>query len=132
MVVININTHEYTFSVNEFGEPNVLEGSKAIATILARLLLLEPGTFQSHPTMGVGLVSKYRYTLDTDLYKLREDYTAQIEKYLPQYQGGVKVSTNLQNKVLYIAVKTDNTIYNFLYDFENDKFKSSFRMLSDL
>lgn len=129
MVIINI--HEYTFSVNEFKEPTVLKGPKAVGTILARLLLLDPGTIQSHPDMGVGLVSRYRYTLDTDIDRLRDDYSRQIAKYLPQYQG-VQVFTTLREKLLFVGVKIDDEVYNFLYDSENNDFKTIFRTLNDL
>lgn len=94
-------------------------------------MLLDPGTIQSHPEMGVGLVSRYRYTLETDIDKLRDDYSKQIAKYLPQYQG-VQVYTTLREKLLFIGVKIDKEVYNFLYDSENNDFKTIFKTLNDL
>ncbi len=126
-----INTHEYLFSVNEFNEPKVYKDSKAISQILTHLLLLEPGTFQSHPDMGVGLVSKYRYTMEDKITDLKNDFKLQIEKYLPQYQG-VQVEVFLQNHICYINVTIDNTIYAFYYDYETDNFQSTFKALADL
>jgi len=99
--------------------------------VLVHLLLLEPGTIQSHPEMGVGLVSKYRYTMEDDLYKLRDDFRSQIEKYLPQYQG-VEVNCMLKDKICYISAKIDNTIYAFFYDSDKDELKSTFKSLDDL
>ena len=117
--------------MDEFKEPTVLKGPNAVAALVARLLLLEPGTFQSHPDMGVGLVSKYRYSLETEIDRLREDYSRQIAKYLPQYQG-VEVRTTLREKLLFVGVRIDGKIYNFLYDSENNEFKTVFRTLNDL
>lgn len=127
----DINTHEYVFSVDDFGSPIVLKNSEAIATILTRLLLLEPGTIQSHPDMGVGLVSRYRYSTESDIDTLRDDFRAQIEKYLPQYQG-VQVNCFLQNKVCYINATIDDTIYAFFYDTNTNDLKTTFKALADL
>lgn len=127
----DINTHEYVFSVDDFGSPIVLKNSEAIATILTRLLLLEPGTIQSHPDMGVGLVSRYRYSTESDINTLRDDFRAQIEKYLPQYQG-VQVNCFLQNKVCYINATIDDTIYAFFYDTNTNDLKTTFKALADL
>ena len=126
-----INTHEFTFSVDDFGDPKVLKNGEAIATLLTRLLLLDPGTFQSHPKMGVGLVSKYRYSLETQINTLRDDFRAQIEKYLPQYQG-VQVEAYLENSICYINATIDDTLYAFFYDVEENTLKSTFKKLADL
>lgn len=130
-MVSNINTHEYVFSVDDFGAPIVLKNGEAIATILTRLLLLEPGTIQSHPDMGVGLVSRYRYSTEIDVDTLRDDFRAQIEKYLPQYQG-VQVNCFMQNKVCYINATIDDTIYAFFYDTNTNDLKTTFKALADL
>lgn len=98
---------------------------------MTRLLLLEPGTFQSHPNMGVGLVSKYRYTIEDKLIDLRDDFRNQIEKYLPQYQG-VEVQVYMQNNICYINATINNTIYAFFYDTESNDLKSTFKELADL
>lgn len=127
----NINTHEYLFSVNDFNEPKVLKDSEAIAQNLTHLLLLDPGTFQSHPTMGVGLVSKYRYTTEDKLSELKTDFKLQIEKYLPQYQG-VEVDVFLEDHVCYINATIDGTLYAFYYDYDSDDLKTTFKALADL
>ena len=126
-----INIHEYTFSIDDFGDPKVLKNGHAIATLLTRLLLLDPGTFQSHPKMGVGLVSKYRYSLENQLNILRDDFRSQIEKYLPQYQG-VQVEAYLENSVCYINATIDDTLYAFFYDVDANTLKSTFKKLADL
>lgn len=131
MVVSFINTHEYSFSVDQFDNPVVYKNSEAISVLLAQLLLLEPGTFQSHPEMGVGLVSKYRYTMEDNIRNLRDDFRRQIEKYLPQYQG-VEVNCYLMKKICYITATIDNTIYAFFYDTEKSELKTTFKALADL
>jgi hypothetical protein len=81
--------------------------------------------------MGVGLVSKYRYTLEDKLYTLRDDFKTQIEKYLPQYQA-VEVSVKLEDHVCYITAKLDNTIYAFFYNENDNTVSSKYKSLNDL
>ena len=109
----------------------VLKNSHAIMQVLVHLLLLEPGTIQSHPEMGVGLVSKYRYSMEHEIDKLRDDFRTQIQKDLPQYQG-VQVNCFMQDKICYITATIDNTIYSVFYDTESNDIKSVFKVLADL
>lgn len=122
-------THEYDFVVDDFGNPIEYKNGKAIAKLLARLLVLEPGTFQSHPDMGVGLISKYRYTMDAQA--LQADFRSQIAKYLPQFQA-VEVYCKLENSVCYIGAKIDGYLYAFFYDTESNEIKTTFKSLGDL
>ena len=55
---------EFSFSVDDFKSPKVYKNPKAVAVLLTRLLLLEPGTIQSHPEMGVGLYSNFMYGME--------------------------------------------------------------------
>lgn len=130
-VVILINITDYSFSVNEFEEPKKYEGAKGIMMLLTRLLLLEPGTFESHPSMGVGLVSKYRYSMAGEEYKLRSDFKHQIEKYLPDLQG-VDVQVEFKNYTFYISVEVNRYVYNFQYDIEGQNLQSQILNLDDL
>jgi hypothetical protein len=57
-----LSISEFGFSVDEFNNPKVYKNAEAVSTLLVRLLLLEPGTIQSHPNAGVGLISRYRYS----------------------------------------------------------------------
>lgn len=102
---------EYVLSLNDFREPKVLEGKAAIATILVRLILLNPGTMPDRPLMGVGLVEKYRYSFPEDVNELKKEIKRQIQLYLPRYQGAeVDVLLNKDN-TLTIGVKIDEVLY---------------------
>lgn len=102
---------EYTLSTNSFKKPKVLTGKPAIATLLVRLILLEPGTDSNFPEMGVGLVSKYRFLTEDLAMGLIDDIDNQVSKYLPELQ-----CTNVQieyspEKTAIIKVTIDDTIY---------------------
>ena len=86
--------HEYTLSTDEFNKPRVLKSKDAIAQLLIHLILLEPGTYSNRPEMGVGLVSRYRYTNTNNIINLQNAIQNQIETYLPMYTA-VNVDCNL-------------------------------------
>lgn len=81
----SVDTSEPLLSVDKYYKPLVAEGTDFATLMLIRLILLEPGTFQTHPDCGVGLVSRFRYAFDVDIKKLSNDIKTQIMKYLPQF-----------------------------------------------
>lgn len=100
---------EYTMSVNKIKRPIVLTDKDAIYVLLVRLALLEPGTNQAFPTMGLGLRSKYRYSFADNLQALINDYKGQIETYLPSLQL-VEITGKVEDKTLLLKVNIDNQI----------------------
>lgn len=104
---------EYLLTTDEFNNPKVLKGKDAISQLLIHLILLEPGTYASRPTMGVGLVSRYRYTSEDNLDSLRKDIADQIALYLPEFSG-VLVELELDNEgQLIINIEINGTIYQY-------------------
>lgn len=122
---------EFGFSVNEFQTPKVYKDAEAVATLLTRLLLLEPGTIQSHPEMGVGLMSRYRYSVEGTASKLQSDFQQQIERYAPQLLG-VRVSVSEKNRQFIIAVEVDNILYGVSFDKDTGEISTKYTSLSDL
>ena len=80
-----VDTSEPLLSVDKYYKPLVAEGDNYATLMLIRLILLEPGTFQTHPNMGVGLVSKFRYSTEVDMVTLSNTIKDQIMTYLPQF-----------------------------------------------
>lgn len=122
---------EFAFSVDDFQNPKVYKDASAVATLLTRLLLLEPGTIQSHPEAGVGLISRYRFSTEGAASNLQADFQRQIEKYLPQFQGA-KISVREKDKTFIIAAEIDDTLYGIYYDTNTSKVSTSYTKLSDL
>lgn len=111
---------EPLMTINQFQRPIELEGTDAQIMLITRLILLDPGTIQTHPDMGVGLVSMYRYTVDVDLDKLRNRIQSQISKYLPMFTTvQVKVDLNVNEHTLYIYIDTDQLNALVPFDTEN-------------
>lgn len=122
---------EFAFSVDDFKNPKIFKDAEAVATLLTRLLLLEPGTLQSHPEAGVGLVSKYRFSVEGVASELEADFRKQIETYLPQLQGA-KIKVKEKNKTLMITAEIDDTLYGFYYDTNTSKVQTDYTSLSNL
>ena len=75
---------EHVLSINDFNMPKVFDENDINYVLLIRLILLEPGKFQSHPTMGIGITSRYRFNNNEDFMdSLRSDLRNQINKFLP-------------------------------------------------
>lgn len=129
-IEVIIILHEHTLSVDEFNNPKVLKNSEAIATVLVRLLLLEPGTFETHPDMGVGIVSKYRYSFHGRADELRSDFQNQIEKYLPTFQG-VKVQVSEIDDMYYLYAEIDGSLYGITINDDLD-IKYTYKKLEEL
>ena len=102
---------EHTLSTNSFKKPRVLTGKPAIATLLVRLILLEPGTDPNHPEMGIGLVSKYRFLTEELALDLMDNIKKQVSLYLPELQcTNVEIGYSPE-KIAIIKVTIDDTIY---------------------
>lgn len=122
--------NEYTLSVNSFLEPDVKSGPKAVCKLLVQLLLLEPNTFDTHPDMGVGIVSRYRYSFLGHADDLKRDFQNQITKYLPALTGIVIDVKELQN-MYYITATFNKTVYIISVD-ETFKINTDYRSLNEI
>lgn len=111
---------EHVLSLNDFNMPKVFNESDSAYVLIIRLLLLEPGKFQSHPEMGVGIRSRYRFNNDENfLMNLQNDIKKQIDKYLPELSA-TDVTITSNNKVLGIIINTADGAYVVSYDTTTD------------
>lgn len=102
-------------SVDEYGRPTAYKDKAAIRILLIQLILLNPGTFQSHPNMGVGLVKRYRYSFMENISSIKLEIENQIETYLPMLQGvSVDIEPNPDiDKEIIIYITIEDTLYPF-------------------
>ena len=104
----------HTLSLNEFNMPQVFDDTNAGYVQIVRLLLLEPGKNQSHPTMGVGLRSKYRHNND-----LKSNIESQINSFLPELSAE-SVQLVLKDHTLGIIIDTASGTYVIGYNTATD------------
>ena len=109
---------EYLLSINEFVQPKVLTGNQAAYTDIIRLFLLEPGTNQTHPEMGIGIRSRYRFSDVTEISTLQREAQEQIQTYLPNLLVmDVQIQTYGTTLAIFISSK-DEDVYAVGYNIE--------------
>ena len=106
-----IKEREYLLKVNEFNEPEVLKNEQAIAMLLMRLILLNPGSDPLHPDMGVG-ITNYRYAMGR-IEELRDRVSQQIATYLPCYPAGKVDIEIVDDHLCDILITINNTVYRY-------------------
>jgi hypothetical protein len=102
-----VDDTEPLLSVDKYYKPLVAKDFDYTTLLLVRLILLEPGTIQTHPDCGVGLVSKFRYSNNVDIRKLQNRIQEQITKYLPQFSFA-RIRCELEGKVIKIYITADD------------------------
>ena len=102
---------EYTLSITPLNRPEVLKNQEAIAMLLLRLILLNPGSDPLHPDMGVGIVN-YRYAMGK-LEELQQRVSDQISTYLPCFPAAnVDINVN-SRKLCNILITINDTVYTY-------------------
>ena len=115
----------HVLSLNDFNMPKVFSKSDSAYVHIIQLILLEPGKYQSHPTMGVGIKSRYRHNNETNfLIDLKSDITSQIATYLPELKE-VEVSITHNNHVLGIIIDTADGTYAVAYNSISDTMEAA-------
>lgn len=110
---------EYVLSINEFIQPKVLSGDQAAYTNIIRLFLLDPGTNQTHPEMGIGIRSRYRFSDTSEIGTLREEVKTQMQTYLPNLLTmDVQIETYGSTLAIFITSENDD-IYGIGYNTES-------------
>ena len=110
----------HVLSLNDFNMPKVFSASDSAYLHIIQLILLEPGKYQSHPNMGVGIRSRYRYVNDENfLIDLKSDITNQITEYLPELLD-VTVTLTHNDHVLGIIIDTTTGTYVVAYNSISD------------
>lgn len=99
---------EFVISTNAFELPKILEGNEAEYTLIIRLLLLEPGTNQNHPDMGIGIRSRYQFSDTSDINNLSTEIKNQMDQFAPQLLA-TTVELQIIDSVLVIFITTDSS-----------------------
>lgn len=104
---------EYILKTNTINETDSFDGQKAIALLVLRLLILEPGKNKLYPNMGLGLCTRKRFILESNLNALEIETEEQINTYLPQYRS-TSVNYSITNdKKLIVTINIDNELYKY-------------------
>lgn len=115
--------------INNFGKPKEVTKEAFIYTQLVRLILLEPGTIQTHPEMGIGIASRYRYMETNEAIRsLKTDLQKQVTTYLPELSG-VEIDVSQQGDTgISLKFNINGVLYDFNYDTNSGKLESLLSM----
>lgn len=122
---------EFAFSVDDFMNPKVTKDAEAVMVLLTRLILLEPGTFQSHPDMGVGIHSKYRFSIEGGAELLKSDIEHQIAKFIPELQG-TRITVTEKDGQYLIGAEFEGILYGVSFNKTTNEIKTNIASLADL
>ena len=125
---------EASMSVNDFNEPRMYSNAEGLMLLLSRLVLLEPGTFQYHPDMGVGLLTNFRYRLDTDdglAAELRQRIRSQIDTYLPILTG-IDIQVRIVDHTFYVTAEINGNVFAILYDAQANSVVTRYSTIDEL
>lgn len=115
--------NEYLMDVDKRQQPKVFTKYEGDRINVFRLIMLEPGTFPTHPTLGVGLVSRWRFRdVDTIKSSLASTIEAQLKDFMPQLidpQVTVTIVNNNNKNIINISVRVNGELtYTFKVDEE--------------
>lgn len=103
----------------------MLLNEEAVGVRIARLIMMEKGTVQTHPNMGVGIRSNYRFAEASDVIKLNFDIKSQIDEYMPLPYSSVDVNCKIVSGIVVIDILADQELFRFTYDQQKDSFELS-------
>ena len=67
--------------------------------------------------MGVGIISRYRYSTDVDLNALQTDIENQISEYVPNLTSiNVELNPDYANNVLNLNIYLDNFLFSLVFN----------------
>lgn len=115
--------NEYLLDVDKRQQPKVFTKYEGDRINVFRLIMLEPGTFPTHPTLGVGLVSRWRFRdVDTIKSSLASTIEAQLKDFMPQLidpQVTVTIVNSNNKNIINISVRVNGELtYTFKVDEE--------------
>ena len=112
-------------AINNFGKPKEVTNETFIYVQLVRLILLEPGTIQTHPDMGIGITSRYRYMdIDEAIRSLKTELQNQVATYLTELSG-VEIDVSKQGPTgISLKFNINGVLYDFNYNINSGKLES--------
>lgn len=121
--MILLNFKESLLKFDSFLNPYIAKDKEAIASLLIRLILLEPGTIFSEPKCGVGLIRNWRYCREDELPDLQLAIKEQVKLYLPELLFvDVVVRYNIEKEMM-INIVIDKDMYSLRVDNEFKQLK---------
>lgn len=108
---------EYSFDIDEYGDPKIYTNFEALGAILMRLFMLEPGTLQNNLDCGIGLISKWKYIQEDQKEAFINYATDQISDYINPYMSvNMSVEFLSGKNIMVIFLEIDTRTYQFYFN----------------
>lgn len=121
---------EHLIATDVYNKPHTIKNKDALAVLIIRLLLMDPGTNPLHPEMGVGLVSRYRFSSSSDMTTLNSEISDQMKNFLPKFSY-TNVSCSVKEGNIIVNISIDDTLYTFTTETDDSKILPGQIKLSD-
>ena len=125
------NVRDYLLGLDDLQQPRVIDMSiikpnewNSAILMIARLILIIPGTYADHPEMGIDIKGRYRFAFEEELHQLSQELDDQIHRYLPDYNlVSVTAYSQVKELVHYIVIdiQIDQITYRILYNVDENK-----------
>lgn len=124
------NIRDYLLGLDDLQQPRIVDMSiikpnewNSAILMIARLVLMIPGTYADHPEMGIDIKGRYRFAFEDELHQLSTELDEQIHTYLPDYNlVSVYAYHKEKNLVNYIVIdiQIDQVTYRILYNVDEN------------
>jgi hypothetical protein len=124
------NVRDYLLGLDDLQQPRVIDMSiikpnewNSAILMIARLILIIPGTYADHPEMGIDIKGRYRFAFEDELHQLSTELDEQIHTYLPDFNlVSVYAYHKEKNLVNYIVIdiQIDQVTYRILYNVDEN------------
>ena len=125
------NVRDYLLGLDDLQQPRMIDMSiikpnewNSAILMIARLILIVPGTYADHPELGIDIKGRYRFAFEEELYQLSQELDEQIHTYLPDFNlVSVIAYHEEKNLVHYIVIdiQIDQITYRILYNVDENK-----------
>lgn len=124
------NIRDYLLGLDDLQQPRIIDMSiikpnewNSAILMIARLVLMIPGTYADHPEMGIDIKGRYRFAFEDELHQLSTELDEQIHRYLPDFNlVSVYAYHKQKNLVNYIVIdiQIDQVTYRILYNVDEN------------
>ena len=124
------NVRDYLLGLDDLQQPRVIDMSiikpnewNSAILMIARLILIIPGTYADHPEMGIDIKGRYRFAFEDELHQLSTELDEQIHTYLPDYNLVSVYAYHKEKKLvnyIVIDIQIDQVTYRILYNVDEN------------
>lgn len=125
------NIRDHLLGLDDLQQPRMIDMSiikpnewNSAILMIARLILIVPGTYADHPELGIDIKGRYRFSFEEELYQLSQELDDQIHTYLPDFNLVSVIAYHEERQLVHyivIDIQIDQITYRILYNVDENK-----------